>query len=104
MAKVATNTNFDEILAGSLPVLVDFWATWCGPCRALSPTIDEIAEEYAGKVDVVKCNVDDADQIAMQYRVMSIPTLLYFKDGKVVDKTVGLVDKDDIVARLSKLL
>lgn len=104
MAKVATNTNFDEILAGGLPVLVDFWATWCGPCRALSPTIDEIAEEYAGKVDVVKCNVDDADQIAMQYRVMSIPTLLYFKDGKVVDKTVGLVDKDDIVARLSKLL
>lgn len=104
MAKVATNANFTDILAGKLPVLVDFWATWCGPCRALSPTIDEIADEYAGKVEVVKCNVDDADQVAMQYRVMSIPTLLYFKDGKLVDKTVGLVDKDDIVSRLSKLI
>lgn len=104
MAKIATNSNFEEIISGNLPVLVDFWATWCGPCRALSPTIDEIAEEYAGKVDVVKCNVDDADQIAMQYRVMSIPTLLYFKDGKPVDKTVGLVDREDIVARLSKLI
>lgn len=104
MAKIATNTNFQEILSGELPVLVDFWATWCGPCRALSPTVDEIAEEYAGKVEVVKCNVDDADQIAMQYRIMSIPTLLYFKGGQLVDRTVGLVDKDDIVARLSKLI
>ena len=104
MAKIATNSNFQEILSGELPVLVDFWATWCGPCRALSPTVDEIAEVYAGKVEVVKCNVDDADQIAMQYRIMSIPTLLYFKGGQLVDRTVGLVDKDDIVARLSKLI
>lgn len=104
MAKIATNSNFQEILSGELPVLVDFWATWCGPCRALSPTVDEIADEYAGKVEVVKCNVDDADQIAMQYRIMSIPTLLYFKGGQLVDRTVGLVDKDDIVARLSKLI
>ena len=104
MAKIATNSHFQEILSGELPVLVDFWATWCGPCRALSPTVEEIAEEYAGKVDVVKCTVDDADQIAMQYRIMSIPTLLYFKGGQLVDRTVGLVDKDDIVARLSKLI
>ena len=104
MAKIATNSNFQEILSGELPVLVDFWATWCGPCRALSPTVEEIAEEYAGKVDVVKCNVDDADQIAMQYRIMSIPTLLYFKGGQLVDRIVGLDDKDDIVARLSKLI
>ena len=104
MATIATKFNFQEILSGELPVLVDFWATWCGPCRALSPTVEEIAEEYAGKVEVVKCNVDDADQIAMQYRIMSIPTLLYFKGGQLVDRTVGLVDKDDIVARLSKLI
>ena len=104
MAKIATNSNFQEILSGELPVLVDFWATWCGPCRALSPTVEEMPEEYAGKVDVVKCNVQDADQIAMQYRIMSIPTLLYFKGGQLVDRTVGLVDKDDIVARLSKLI
>lgn len=104
MAKVATNTNFAEIISGELPVLVDFWATWCGPCRVLSPTVDEIADEYAGKVEVVKCNVDDADEIALQYRIMSIPTLLYFKGGQLVDRTVGLVSKEDIVDRLSKLV
>ncbi len=102
--KIATNSNFDEIISGNLPVMVDFWAVWCGPCRVLSPTVDEIAEEYAGKVEVAKCNVDDADEVAMKYRVMSIPTLLFFKDGQVVDKSVGLVSKDEIVERLSKLV
>lgn len=104
MVKVATNSNFAEIISAGTPVLVDFWATWCGPCRALSPTVDEVASEYEGKVEVVKCNVDDCDEVASEYRVMSIPTLLYFKDGKLVDKSVGLVSKDDIVARLSKIL
>lgn len=104
MAKVATNTNFQELISGELPVLVDFWATWCGPCRVLSPTVDEIADEYAGKVEVVKCNVEDAEEIAMQYRIMNIPALLYFKGGQLVDKTVGLVPKEDIVERLSKLI
>lgn len=102
--KVVTNANFGDIISGDKPVLVDFWAAWCGPCRVLSPTVDEIADEYAGKIEVAKCNVDDADEIASQYRIMSIPTLLYFKGGQVVDKSVGLVPKSDIEERLSKLI
>jgi len=104
MEKVVTNDNFQDLISGSLPVVVDFWATWCGPCRVLSPTVDEIAEEYEGKAVVAKCNVDDCQDVAMQYRVMSIPTLLYFKDGQLADKTVGLVSKADIEARLQKLI
>ena len=103
MAKVVTNTNFAEMLAGDKPVLVDFWATWCGPCRILSPTVDEIAEEYADRITVAKCNVDDAEEIAMQYRIMSIPTLLFFKGGEVVDKRVGVVSKDEIVSIINSI-
>ena len=104
MEKIATNSNFPEILAAGGVVLVDFWATWCGPCRMLAPTVEDIAEEYAGKVTVVKCNVDDCEDIAVQYVIRSIPTLIYFKDGQVVDKTVGLVQKADIVGKLNALL
>ena len=89
MEKIATNSNFPEILAAGGVVLVDFWATWCGPCRMLAPTVEDIAEEYAGKVTVVKCNVDDCEDIAVQYGIRSIPTLIYFKDGQVADKTVS---------------
>ncbi len=103
MAKVVTNTNFAEMLAGDKPVLVDFWATWCGPCRILSPTVDEIADEYADRITVAKCNVDDAEEIAMQYRIMSIPTLLFFKGGEVVDKRVGVVSKDEIVSIINSI-
>ena len=96
MAKVITNTNFQEVIAGDKPVMIDFWATWCGPCRILSPTVDEIADEYADKITVAKCNVDDAEEIAMQFRIMSIPTLIFLKGGEVVDKRVGVVSKDEI--------
>ena len=101
MAKIATNTNFDELLQDGKLVIVDFWAVWCGPCRMLSPLLDEVEEEMADKVTVVKVNVDDADEIAMRYRIMSIPTLLFFKNGQQVDKTVGAMPKNVLVDKIN---
>ena len=104
MAQVITNTNISEILAGELPVLIDFWAAWCGPCKMLSPTVDEIAAEYEGRAVVAKCNVDDADDVAMQFRIRNIPTLLFFKNGELVDRTVGVVSKGDIARILDSMI
>ena len=100
MAQIATNTSFDGLLESEKLVIVDFWATWCGPCRMLSPLLDEVEEEMADKVTVVKVNVDDADEIAYRYRIMSIPTLIFFKDGKMVDRTVGAMPKNALVERI----
>ena len=100
MAQIATNTNFDGLLESEKLVIVDFWATWCGPCRMLSPLLDEVEEEMADKITVVKVNVDDADEIAMRYRIMSIPTLIFIKDGKMVDRTVGAMPKSALVQRI----
>ena len=104
MEKIVTNTNFEEILSSPMPVMVDFWAVWCGPCRMLTPTVDEIAEEFEGKAVVAKCNVDDADEIAERCGIRNIPTLLFFKDGQMVDRLVGAAPKTDIVSRLEKLI
>ena len=101
MAKIATNTNFDELLQDGKLVIVDFWAVWCGPCRMLSPLLDDVEEEMADKVTVVKVNVDDADEIAMRYRIMNIPTLLFFKNGQQVDKTVGAMPKNVLVDKIN---
>ena len=101
MAIIATNTSFDSLLADEKLVIVDFWATWCGPCRMLSPLLDEVEEEMSDKITVVKVNVDDADEIAMRYRIMSIPTLLFFKGGQVVDKTVGAMPKSTLVDKIN---
>ena len=97
---IATNTSFDGLLESEKLVIVDFWATWCGPCRMLSPLLDEVEEEMADKITVVKVNVDDADEIAMRYRIMSIPTLLFFKNGALVDRTVGAMPKSTLVEKI----
>ena len=101
MAKVASNDNFAELLESEKLVIVDFWATWCGPCRMLSPILDEVEEEMQEKIQVVKVNVDDADEIAAQYRIMSIPTLLFFKNGEIVEKTVGAMPKNVLVEKIN---
>lgn len=100
MAKVATNTNFDGLLQSEKLVVVDFWATWCGPCRMIAPILDELSEEMADRIEVVKVNVDDADEIAARYRIMSIPTLIFFKNGQAVDKTVGALSKKELTDKI----
>ena len=90
--KTLTAENFEqEILQADKPAIVDFWATWCGPCRMLAPVIEEIANEYEGKVKVGKVNVDDEQELAIRYGVMSIPSVIFFKDGKEIDRKVGVM-------------
>ena len=92
-----TDTAFDQdVLNSEVPVLVDFWAPWCGPCRAMAPTVDSVADEYAGKLKVGKLNTDDNPGTAMRYQIRGIPTLLLFKGGKVVDQRVGAMGKPDL--------
>ncbi len=106
MAEITlTDSNFDvEVLNSKLPVMVDFWAVWCGPCKVLSPIVEEIAKEYEGKLKVGKVNVDENNATAARYGVMSIPTLKFFKEGKLVGELIGAAPKATVEAELKKHL
>ncbi len=100
-----TDANFDtEVTKSNIPVLIDFWAVWCGPCKMIAPFVEELAGEYEGKIKVGKVDVDSNPQISMNYGIRSIPTLLVFKDGKVVDQIIGAVPKQAIAAKLDAQL
>jgi len=104
MAIHFTDENFnEEVLSSDIPVLVDFYADWCGPCKMLAPVIEALAGEYEGKVKIGKLNVDDAPDTAQKFGIMSIPTLLYFKNGELVNKSIGVVAKTDIEQVLNSL-
>jgi thioredoxin 1 len=102
---VLSDSNFDaEVLQAALPVLVDFWAPWCGPCKSIGPVIDELAKTYAGKLTVAKLNVDEHPQAPARYNVRGIPNLIIFKDGSVVDQIVGAVPKDQLVEAINRII
>ncbi len=100
-----TDGNFEaEVLKSDIPVLVDFWAVWCGPCRMIHPIVEELAKEYDGKLKVARMDVDKNNQTASNYKIMSIPSLLFFKDGEKVDQLIGAVPKQQIVEKVDTIL
>jgi thioredoxin 1 len=105
MALEVNDSNFEEVVIKSdIPVLVDFWAEWCGPCRMIAPIIEEIAEQYKGKALVVKCDVDSSPNVAAKYSIRNIPTVLFFKEGIIADKQVGAVPKNSFLTKLNALV
>ena len=105
MALQVTDSNFDELVLNSgKPALVDFWAEWCGPCRMVGPIVEELAEEYDGKVQVGKLNVDENAEVPTKFGIRNIPTLLFFKDGQLVDKQVGATSKSVLAEKIKSLI
>ena len=100
-----TKKNFEEeVINSKLPVLVDFWATWCGPCMMLAPTVQELADQYEGKLKVGKVNVDEEEALAVKFKIMSIPTLLIFKGGEIVEQSIGYRQKEELCAWIDKTI
>ena len=104
MAFEITNSNYEELIASGKPVVIDFWAEWCGPCRMVAPLIDELSKEYEGQVTIGKCDVDNYDDVAAKFSIRNIPTVIFIKDGKVVDKQVGATTKAALEAKVKALL
>ena len=104
MEVTITNENFASLKGGNLPLVVDFWATWCGPCRMVAPIISELAEKYDGKIVVGKCDVEENEDLAAEFGIRNIPTILFFKNGEVVDKMVGAAAKAKIQEKFEALL
>lgn len=102
--EVSDNTFESDVLKSELPTLVDFWAPWCGPCKSIAPVLEQIAADYAGKVKIVKVNIDDNPQTPAQYNVRGIPNLVFFNNGQVVEQIVGAVPKEQLVEALNKLV
>lgn len=99
-----TNENYESYKNGNRPLVIDFWATWCGPCRMVAPIIEELANEYDGKVTVGKCDVEEADDIAAEFGIRNIPTIVFMKDGKILDKIVGAASKSKIEEKIKALI
>ncbi|MBE6270665.1 MAG: thioredoxin [Prevotella ruminicola] len=104
MEVTITKENFAELKAGNLPLVVDFWATWCGPCRMVAPIIEELAAQYDGKIVVGKCDVEDNEDLATEFGIRNIPTILFFKNGEVVDKLIGAQSKQKFEEKFEALL
>lgn len=104
MALEITASNYQELIASGKPVVIDFWATWCGPCRMVAPIIEELAKEYEGRVAIGKCDVDEQGDVSAEFGIRNIPTVLFFKEGKLVDKQVGSAPKSAFVNKINKLL